>query len=129
MKLSLMGFRLCQHAAQQSVQPTCGRLAQKAYHPKQRLRLAPHAANANRSTATERINMLTQKQKAEAFDLIASGVVRGMEKFWENVGNLQGVHNQDVLEEIARFACEEAVEQVLAPDTTTPSDNEAALRK
>ena len=66
--------------------------------------------------------MLTQKQKAEAFDLIASGVVRGMEKFWENVGNLQNIHNQDVLEEIARFACEEAVEQVLA--STLPNNVE-----
>lgn len=62
---------------------------------------------------------MNTKQKAKAFDLIASGQVRGMAKFWENVGSLQGIHNQDVLEEIARFACEEAAEQVLAPDTAS----------
>lgn len=56
---------------------------------------------------------LTQKQKAEAFDLIASGVARGMVKFWEHYDELRGKADTSTLERMASFATQEAAEMVL----------------
>jgi hypothetical protein len=60
---------------------------------------------------------MNQKEKAHAFDLVVSGQVTGMSMFWKNYDKLRGLPNNEILEKMARFACEEAVDVMKIEET------------
>lgn len=60
---------------------------------------------------------MTTKQKAEAFDLIATGTANGMSLFWERFDKMQKTTREhgdgEALREMAKLAAEEAAREVL----------------
>lgn len=58
---------------------------------------------------------MTTEEKAKAFDLIYSGYVKGMSALWKHYDEFGNCSNDYVLENMARLACEEAIEEVFDP--------------
>lgn len=53
---------------------------------------------------------LTQKQKADAFDILLNGGATGMSIFWESFDSLKEFPQNEVLENMYKLACTEALE-------------------
>ena len=56
---------------------------------------------------------MTDKEKAEAFDLICKGMVNGMSLFWENYDTLKGMPDDENLKKMGIYSAEEAATIIL----------------
>lgn len=55
---------------------------------------------------------LTQEQKAKAFELMLEGNATGMSLFWEEFDRLKNIPHDEILREMYKLACTEALEIV-----------------